>query len=103
MKTKSKLKYFGPKDRQDWIPADMKEMAKHKKTLAMAQDPVIVAAKKAYRESQTYKLDQLVVQRSRWSRKLTIASNKLAETNFAIASLCDELAKQIDGKGKETK
>lgn len=73
------------------------------KRLAMAQDPVIVAAKKAYRESRTFQIDKLIEERSRWSRKQTIASNKLDEVNKQIALLCEELAKEIDGKGKETK
>lgn len=68
-----------------------------KKRLAMAAEPVITAAKKAYRNSRTFKVDALLIERSRWSRRLTIARNKLAEVNSRIALLCEEMAKEIDG------
>lgn len=68
--------------------------------LAMAeQDPLIRATKKAYRGSKTFQIDRLLAERSRWSRKVTIASNKLADVNAAIVDLCKELASDADKKG----
>lgn len=61
------------------------------------RDPLIKAARKAYRESATGELDALLADRSRWSRKLTIAQNKLEAANFAIIRFCKDLANEKDG------
>lgn len=67
------------------------------KVLNMETDPLIRATKKAYKNSATGKLEALYAERSRWSRKQTIARNKLAEVDAKIAQAALELAKQIDG------
>lgn len=68
-----------------------------------AEDPLIRATKKAYRASATGKVEALFAERSRWSRKATIARNKLAEVDQKIAQAALELAKQIDGVKPEEK
>lgn len=74
--------------------------ARIQQELAMLQDPLVKATHKAYKESRTYQVDQLYAEHSRWSRKLTIARNKLAEVNNRIELLLVELAKELDG-GKD--
>lgn len=64
--------------------------------LNMAKDPLIAAANKVYRQSAQYELDQLLKLQSYWSRKRTIASNKLDDVRFKIDQLCKELTK--DGR-----
>jgi hypothetical protein len=77
--------------------------AKRQKPLAMAQDPLIVAAKKAYRASATFQVDKLYKERSRWLRKQTIARNKLAEVDSQIERLLVSMAKTADGGKEESK
>lgn len=62
------------------------------RSLGMTQDPLIRATRKAYRSSDTYKLDQLLAEESRWKRKVTIASNKLLDVRERINRLAKELA-----------
>lgn len=65
------------------------------------QDPLIRAAKKAYRSSLTGKLDGLFAERSRWLRKQTIASNKLLVVENDIRMMLVMLVKQIEGPKPE--
>lgn len=53
---------------------------------------------KAYRASTQCRLDRLVVERSRWQRKRTIATNKLAEVQRKLDDLLAELVKEKEGK-----
>lgn len=62
------------------------------------QEPAIVAAKKAYRASRCYKLHQLLAEESRWKRKLTIASNKLADVRRELNQYTAELIQELEGK-----
>lgn len=43
------------------------------------QDPLLKSMKQTYRSSRQYQLDKLLEEESRWKRKITIATNKLAE------------------------
>lgn len=54
------------------------------------------AMRKAYRSTEQGKLDRLLSEESRWKRKLTIASNKLAEVRGAITGEAKRLAAQVD-------
>ena len=65
--------------------------------LKMAQDPLIAAAKKAYRASDVYKIDKLLEEESRWKRKQTIARNKVEEVREKISKLAKELAQPKGG------
>lgn len=55
-------------------------------------DPLIRAARKAYRESELAKADALLNEQSRWLRKRTIAENKLADVRRRLDALLKELA-----------
>lgn len=67
------------------------------KAINMVTDPLISAAKKAYRASRTAEVDALYAARARWSRKLTIARNKLEQVDTKIERLLVAMAKQADG------
>lgn len=56
----------------------------------LKMEPVIREARKAYKASPRFELDRLLAEKRRWSRKLTIAENKLAEVNSAIAEIALE-------------
>ncbi len=43
------------------------------------KDPLLKSMKQTYRSSRQYELDKLLEEESRWKRKVTIATNKLAE------------------------
>lgn len=45
-----------------------------------------------HKATSAYKLSQLQSERAKWQRRLTIASNKLGETNRAIDAIADDLA-----------
>lgn len=62
-----------------------------KPPLAMAVDPLIQTVRKVYRASKQSRFDRLIKERSKWSRKRTIASNKLEEVNQAIAEFLQEM------------
>jgi hypothetical protein len=69
------------------------------KVLAMAkQDPLVKAVKKAYRATDRYKLDKLLAEESRWKRKVTISTNKLAEVREEINKLAKELTEVKGGQ-----
>lgn len=53
------------------------------------------AVQEVYRNSLTGKLDKLREEESRWKRKLTIATNKLADARAAIDKFIDA---QVEGK-----
>lgn len=56
-------------------------------------DPLVRAQRKAYLASETYKLDQLLEEETRWKRKLTIASNKLQDVRDRINKFAKERVK----------
>lgn len=57
-------------------------------------DPLIRAQRKSYLASSVGKLDKLLEEESRWKRKVTIASNKLASVRREINEMAIELAKK---------
>jgi hypothetical protein len=69
---------------------------------SVSNEPLAKQARKVYRATKVYELDQLLAEESRWKRKVTIASNKLAEVRTAINKLASELAHDTvkDGGGK---
>lgn len=54
-------------------------------------DPLVRAARKAYRESGLAEVDCLLNEQSRWQRKRTIADNKLADVRRRIDAKLKEL------------
>ena len=68
--------------------------------LNMAVDPMVKAMKKAYRSSDTFKVDQLLAEQSRWLRKRTIAENKLADVRRRMDAFLKEL---VAPKGEDAK
>jgi len=67
------------------------------------RDPLVRAARKAYRETVQYQVDKLMAEQSRWLRKRTIANNKLGSIRYEIDPMLEELAKekgQADDKDK---
>lgn len=56
-------------------------------------EPLIRATRRAYRASERYKLDQLLAEKSRWQRKVTVAQNKLADVHKRLAEFASELVK----------
>lgn len=72
-----------------------------KKKLEMKEDLLVRAVKKAWRESKTGELGRLLVLRTRWARKATIATNKLAKVDEMIRELCAKLAATIDKGGTD--
>lgn len=67
------------------------------KELPVKTEPLITAAKKAYRGSYTGQFDRLMRERSRWLRKQTIATNKLDKVDEQIRALCLDFAAKCDG------
>lgn len=65
-----------------------------KRKLAVKRDPLIVAARNAYRSSEVYKIDKLLAEQAKWKRRQTIADNKLAELRKRIDELAKELAQK---------
>lgn len=55
------------------------------------------AAAKAWRSTDHYKLRQLLDQESRWKRKVTIATNKLADVRSQINQHAEKMANQLAG------
>jgi hypothetical protein len=60
----------------------------------MKTEPAIKELKKAYQSSDTFKVDELLAEQSRWSRKRTIAENKLADVRRRMDALLQELAER---------
>jgi len=60
------------------------------------------AASKAYKSTDVYTLRKLFAQESRWKRKVTIATNKLADVRDAINKLAETLASQKVGITPDT-
>lgn len=56
----------------------------------MKTDPLIRQAKRAYRQSDQYVLDQLLAEESKWKRRATICSNKLADVRAEINMFAKE-------------
>lgn len=63
------------------------------KPLDMVQDPLVRAAKKAFKATKLYRLQQLIEEERRWKRKQTIARNKLDEVRDKIEAMATEMAK----------
>jgi len=57
-------------------------------------DPLILAAKKAYRLSAVGQLDRLLVEQRKWKRRKTIADSKLCLVRTLIENFALELAKE---------
>jgi hypothetical protein len=55
-------------------------------------DPMARSLRKAYRGTAVYRLDQLLAEESRWKRKVTIATNKLADVRAEINAFAQVLA-----------
>lgn len=66
----------------------------------MKTDPLIRAAKKAYRSSSVGKLDKLIKEQAFWKRRETIARNKLAEVRDQIDAFGKALAQDRVSKGE---
>jgi len=67
------------------------------------KDPLVVATRKArfaeqraYRSTRIYEVDRLLAEETRWKRKLTIATNKLAWVRERINALAVQLAKDLE-------
>lgn len=69
---------------------------KEAKRLAVVKDPMAKAMQKAYRASLTAKLDELLERRSKWSRRSTVAQNKLSEVETEIRELLCECVGKLD-------
>lgn len=54
--------------------------------------------RKVYIRTPQYRLDQLMQERSKWQRKLTIASNKLRRIQKQLDSLSQEHVNTLMGK-----
>ena len=61
------------------------------------------AAQKAYRTTDSWQLDKLLDEQTRWKRKVTIATNKLAEVREQIDQLAAKLAKEKGEAGLTAK
>lgn len=95
--TKAEAEAFGLDS--DYMERSLKkERAQKRKALAMKQDPLARAVKKAYRESLQYKLDRLMAEQVRWSRKQTLARNKLEKVRAKIDLLLWELVEEKEGR-----
>lgn len=66
------------------------------------RDPLVKAARKAYRESELCAVDQMLNEQSRWLRKRTIAENKLADVRRRLDAKLKELATPKGSDEKET-
>jgi len=55
------------------------------------------AARKAYKTTDAFQLERLLSEQSRWKRKLTIATNKLAEVRERIDELAGRLSNEKAG------
>ena len=60
------------------------------------------AARKAYRTTDHWQLKQLLAAESRWKRKVTIATNKLADVRSEINRLAQDMANKSSGLASET-
>lgn len=72
------------------------------KELSVIRDPLVREVRKAYRATDKYRLDRLLAEESRWKRKVTIASNKLAAVRNQINKLAAELAAPKNENQKES-
>ena len=63
-------------------------------------NPLVKSIKKIYASSDVKRVDDLLAEESRWRRKHTIASNRLAAVREDINALLKELAQP---KGEEVK
>lgn len=73
---------------ESWYEEFVKDsMSKKPKT-----DPLIRAAKKAYRSTALFGVDRLLKEQQRWQRKRTIADNKLSAVRRKIDAMLKELA-----------
>ena len=60
--------------------------------------------KQVYKRTKVFQVESLRKNRTFWQRRLTIAQNKLKEVDDAMATLADELAREIvdrDAKAEE--
>ena len=55
------------------------------------------AGRKAYKATDVAKLDALLARRTKWGRRITIATNKLAEVEQEIIALAEKLANEKAG------
>jgi hypothetical protein len=67
------------------------------------RDPLIMAARKAYKSTRTYEVRQLLAEEARWRKKATIARNKLESVRLKLRWKAEELAAAIDGIKVEVK
>jgi len=51
-----------------------------------------------YKSSEKFKLDQLMAEQTRWSRKLKIAQKKLEKVRREIDKYTAELVEKVDGQ-----
>lgn len=58
----------------------------------MKTEPALKQIKQAYQASDTFRVDKLLAEQSRWLRKRTIAENKLADVRRRMDALLRELA-----------
>ena len=70
------------------------------KGIAMKTEPLIRATRKAYKASPRSDLDRLLAEKRKWSRRLTIAQNKLAEVQTDIEEMAREYT-PLEGKTDE--
>jgi len=56
----------------------------------MKTEPLIRATRKAYKDSPRSELDRLIAEKRKWSRRLTIAQNKLGEVQTDIEEMARE-------------
>lgn len=59
---------------------------------APTTEPLVKLAKRAYRATPLYEVDNLLAEQSRWMRKRTIAENKLADVRRRLDAKLKELA-----------
>jgi hypothetical protein len=73
----------------------------HKLKSRKLSDPLLRATRKAnaeFNKTPLGRLQRLCADRSKWTRRATIARNKLAEIQDKIDTLATELANKVGGK-----
>ncbi len=58
---------------------------------------VVLEARKAYRATKQFEVDQLMADQSYWMRKRTIANNKLEYVRRQLDAITKELSKPKEG------
>lgn len=62
---------------------------------ALKMEPLVRAVRKAYKSGPVWQVDKLLAEESRWKRKATIATNKLAAVRRKLNTLAVELAQEL--------